>query len=392
MIKRYVFCLTFAAALIIGAAAPFTAVLPAQAAIAATVPTFQAPGNITINPDIKLLLPPAAPSNLAAAVSGSAINLTWTDNSGNETGFRIERKTGSSSYSEVATVGANISAYSDTGLQPGTTYFYRIRSYNAPGDSGYSNEAGAAIIVKASGDILIPPGGIKLPKAPAAPSDLTETFVNDVPNLTWKDNAGNETGFKIERKTEGGVYAEIATVGANTTTYADSSGLSPNIRYYYRVMAYNAYGESNYSNEINFEIKVSQYIGVIIKYYIGQSDYYVNGMKKTMDTAPFIKDDRVFLPIRYVVEPLGAALYWNETEQKVTVKMDGKTIELWIDQNIARINGVDTPIDPVNPNITPFVVPPGRIFVPVRFIAVSLGCQVDWDQALQEVKVSYPKP
>lgn len=90
-------------------------------------------------------VPPSAPSALiAAAVSSSQIHLSWTDNSHYETGFKIERKEGvSGTYIQIDTVGANTTAYSDTGLTTGTTYYYRVRAYNSSGDSAYSNEAAA---------------------------------------------------------------------------------------------------------------------------------------------------------------------------------------------------------------------------------------------------------
>jgi subtilisin family serine protease len=85
---------------------------------------------------------PAAPSNLTAtAISSSQIDLLWTDNSYIETGFKIERKIGETgTYSQAATVGANVTTYSDTGLNGSTTYYYRVRAYNTTGDSSYSNE------------------------------------------------------------------------------------------------------------------------------------------------------------------------------------------------------------------------------------------------------------
>ncbi|MEW6713473.1 MAG: S8 family serine peptidase [Nitrospirota bacterium] len=91
------------------------------------------------------LVPLNAPSGLnAAAASSSSINLTWTDNSNNETGFRIERKTGDGgTYSEITAVGANVTGYNDTGLNPSTLFYYRIKAYNPEGSSSYSNEAGA---------------------------------------------------------------------------------------------------------------------------------------------------------------------------------------------------------------------------------------------------------
>ena len=85
---------------------------------------------------------PAAPSNLTAkVVSKSQINLTWTDNSTNETGFKIERCTGTScsNFAQIATVVANVTTYSNTGLARNTAYKYRVRAYNEGGNSAYSN-------------------------------------------------------------------------------------------------------------------------------------------------------------------------------------------------------------------------------------------------------------
>jgi YVTN family beta-propeller protein len=79
----------------------------------------------------------------ANTASLSQINLSWTDNSTDEVGFRIERRTADSAFLEIATVGANTTIYSDTGLLPYTTYYYRIRAYNLSENSPYSNQASA---------------------------------------------------------------------------------------------------------------------------------------------------------------------------------------------------------------------------------------------------------
>jgi hypothetical protein len=87
---------------------------------------------------------PAAPSNLTAtAVSSSRIDLSWTDNSNNETRFEIERSTDNASFTKIAEVGANVTSYSNTGLSRNTTYYYRVRACNGDGCSGYSNTASA---------------------------------------------------------------------------------------------------------------------------------------------------------------------------------------------------------------------------------------------------------
>jgi hypothetical protein len=93
--------------------------------------------------------PPAAPSNLVATtISKSQINLAWQDNSSDEVNFVLERKKGTGSYSVIATLGADTTSYSDTGLVKNTTYTYRIKAVNAAGSSAYSNEATAKTLTR----------------------------------------------------------------------------------------------------------------------------------------------------------------------------------------------------------------------------------------------------
>jgi hypothetical protein len=94
---------------------------------------------------------PAAPSNLTATtISRTQINLSWVDNSDNEAGFKIERckNANCTNFVEVAQVGANVTTFANTGLTKNTTYNYRVRAFNAGGNSAYSNTASTRTLLK----------------------------------------------------------------------------------------------------------------------------------------------------------------------------------------------------------------------------------------------------
>ncbi len=181
--------------------------------------------------------PPKSPGGLmAVSVSSSQINLAWTDNAANETGFRIERSpNGSSNWTEIATTDANVTSYQNTGLTASTIYYYRVRAYNATGNSGYSNTANATTQAAAT--------------VPIAPSGLTaEALSPSSVRLNWNDNSNNETGFEIQRQhTSLNTWVTVTTVEANVKTY--SQGSLSETWPKYRVRAYNAAGNSSFSNE-----------------------------------------------------------------------------------------------------------------------------------------------
>lgn len=91
--------------------------------------------------------PPAAPNGLTAvAASTSEVDLDWSDNSSNEAGFRVERRTVGEAFHEIATTGPNATSYHDGALDPSTFYLYRVRASGGTANSAYSNEASAATL------------------------------------------------------------------------------------------------------------------------------------------------------------------------------------------------------------------------------------------------------
>lgn len=148
--------------------------------------------------------------------------------------------------------------------------------------------------------------------------------------------------------------------------------------------------EDELGNKNIQKIEITFVKRIIIQLQIGSKTIYVNDVPQEIDVAPVIIEGRTLLPIRYVVEPLGATVGWNSDEKKITILFKEKMIELWIGKSIARVNGVDTPIDPTNPKVVPMIIS-GRTMLPVRFIAENLGCQVDWDSTTRTVTITYPK-
>lgn len=90
--------------------------------------------------------PLSAPSNLTAtAIGATQIRLNWSDNSGDETNFKIERKVGSGgTWAQIAQVDADVTTYLDTAVSANNTYFYRVRGTNGTINGDYSNEANAS--------------------------------------------------------------------------------------------------------------------------------------------------------------------------------------------------------------------------------------------------------
>ncbi len=182
---------------------------------------------------VNIAVAPDAPTVLNSnPINNAQINLSWNDNSNNEDGFKIERKTtASGTYSEIAQVGPNINTYNNTGLTGGTEYCYRVRSYNAVGNSSYSNES----------------CNNTFPDLPNVPINLVANIIQSPLSveLVWTDNSTNEDGFIIEKEALTEAFVVIDTVLANVSSYQD---LDVAIQTYnYRIKAFNITGSSDYS-------------------------------------------------------------------------------------------------------------------------------------------------
>ena len=188
------------------------------------------------------LTAPSAPSNLqASAASTSSISLSWTDNANNEDNFRIYRSGSSTgTYSLIATLAANTTSYTNSGLSEGTQYFYQIEAVNAAGTSSRSNTA-SATTQQTSTEVF------------PAPSDLTARWASGSQiNLIWKDNSTDEEGFVLERanKPDFTGKLEYINIGRQITSYQDQirNTKKGGGEFYYRIKAVKGSVSSDYSN------------------------------------------------------------------------------------------------------------------------------------------------
>lgn len=167
----------------------------------------------------------------ALPVSTNQINLSWTNNSDKVTGLHVERaRSPKGPWKRVIHVPANAASCANAGLAAATTYYYRVMAADSP----YSNVASATTLSAATD---------------RSPGHLSATAISSSQiDLSWSVNAGDLTGFKIERCEGKGCsnFIEIASVAANITSYQNTD-LTPLTSYSYRIRAYKESSHFAYS-------------------------------------------------------------------------------------------------------------------------------------------------
>jgi fibronectin type 3 domain-containing protein len=184
------------------------------------------------------MTPPPAPVSLTVfPLSTSQASLAWSDTSTRETGFEVERAFFSAgsfgAYATVASLGADVTSDVNTVPAPTGRYKYRVRAINLVGAGAYSNEVDLTLTG--------PLAPTALGAAVTAPGQIS---------LNWTDNSDSEQSFSIERSVGNNLsFAQLATVGPGVQSHVDSSGLTINTAYFYRVRAVNNIGASGFTNE-----------------------------------------------------------------------------------------------------------------------------------------------
>lgn len=178
---------------------------------------------------------PAAPSSLTAtAASFSSVALKWTDDSSNESGFRVERSGDGVTYTEIATLGAGTTSYMNSGLSALTNYYFRVRAYNSSGNSAYSNA-----------------GSVKTPDVPPVePASVAAADNGDgSASVNWVDASSNEAAFEVAREkwdTKFSKWSGSTIIGKTSSGVVSLVDLAGAGTYRYSVRAVNSGGASKY--------------------------------------------------------------------------------------------------------------------------------------------------
>lgn len=179
-----------------------------------------------------ILTAPTAPSNLVVTpVNETSIEVTWTDNSGNEEGFLVQRKlTTGGTWADLTTVGADVTSYLDISLVTGNEYCYRIRSFNAAGNSAYSSE-----------NCAVPTGIEEITSGIPSEFSLFNNYPNPFNPATTIYFAVPEVSY-VELKVFDALGSEVATILADTKEAGyhhvqfDATNLQSGI-YFYQLQA-----------------------------------------------------------------------------------------------------------------------------------------------------------
>jgi hypothetical protein len=156
---------------------------------------------------------------VASNPTGDTIDLTWVDNSGIETGYRVEMSTDNVAWNDFQDTVAEATTHTYTGLIVGILYYFRVSAFSAGTFSDVSSVDSLSTLA------------LNAPTAFAS-DGYTETTVD----LVWVDNSTIETGYRIEMSTDDITWSSFIDVAPDVVSYT-YTGLTVDILYYFRVSA-----------------------------------------------------------------------------------------------------------------------------------------------------------
>lgn len=230
--------------------------------------------------------------------------------------------------------------------------------------------------------------------------DTTKPF-NGVTGVTVIFERTNVIGYRLYRsEIQGQLGISVTDFYITSENFTDVN-VEPNTTYYYTLKEVLAEArplegvrEREGKTLATWTVKTSGDIGktftpgktrkfIMLK--IDDPMMSVNGISEEVDpgrgTTPIVERSRTMVPIRAIVEAMGGTAGWNQDDFQVMLGANGNNVNMWIDKKEFKINGADSKLD-----VPPFLRNQ-RTFVPIRFSAENLNCQVDWINSTKSIVI-----
>lgn len=170
-------------------------------------------------------------------------------------------------------------------------------------------------------------------------------------------------------------------IGANSTGGENQHGYMDDLRLYNKALSVEE------TLKLYTDVIETPSASASISMQINEPLMTVNNVQKEIDpgrgTKPLIHNNRTVVPISSIIKEIGGTVNWVGEDRRVEILYKGKTVKLWIDKFDAEVNGEKKTMDTV-----PIIIN-DRTMLPLRFVAESLGLQVDWEATKQEIVVRY---
>lgn len=131
----------------------------------------------------------------------------------------------------------------------------------------------------------------------------------------------------------------------------------------------------------NEDIIIASSDADILKMTVSKNEWEMDGKISNMEVSPFIKNNRTLVPIRFIVEALNGNVDWNPDSMTATISLGGKIIEIPINSNKVKVDGIEKTID------SSAIISNSRTFVPIRFISETIGLEVIYLDKTREIYI-----
>lgn len=285
-----------------------------------------------------------APVIKRALTSDSRTTLSW-EPIPDAIKYQVYRSQESGSqYQLIREINASLHFYQDDAVKNGLRYFYVMKAINAKGTlSDFSNEVSAI------------PATLPLQVSLKDNSVLYEAV------LTLQGSCDPKAKILVNNYPVDSINENIFT--ARVGIPVGESQI--------HIQAFDTEGKLQ-----DKRLQVSYLPSVLqVQLRVDDPQVEVNNIKwpYLLDMPPIIRDQRTFVPLRFLGEIIGAEVFWDARDRRVTYKYRNTLVELWIGKKQIKINGLDREID-----VAPFIEN-GRTLVPLRFITEPMGAKIQWD-------------